>query len=185
MNAVKTPGATGLLITGVVLMILGIAAIVSPAVAGVWVVYLVGALLVIGGLLHVWQGVRSEGATRKLSMMVMGVIVTIAGLAILLNAEISLTVLTLILAVFFVVEGVGKMFTSLSYRPARGWPAVLLSGFISLALGGMIWYQWPFSGLWAVGILVGVDLLVSGAALVALAVTVRQLKQKLKQAAAA
>ena len=70
----------------------------------------------------------------------------------------GLAVLTLVMAVYFVVEGIWKIVASFSFRPATGWLAVLASGVIGLVLGGLIWMQWPLSGLWAVGILVGVDL---------------------------
>ena len=53
---------------------------------------------------------------------------------------------------------------------------ILLSGVIALVLGLMIWRQWPVSGLWAVGILVGVDLLMTGISMVALASTVRRIR---------
>jgi uncharacterized membrane protein HdeD (DUF308 family) len=83
--------------------------------------------------------------------------------------------IALLLAIFFVVEGVWKIIASFSYRPAPGWLFMLASGVIALVLGLLIWKQWPVSGLWAVGILVGVDLLMTGVSMVALATTVRRI----------
>ena len=77
--------------------------------------------------------------------------------------------IALLLAIFFVMEGIWKIIASFSYRPASGWLAILASGVIALVLGLLIWNQWPVSGLWAVGILVGVDLLMTGISMVTLA----------------
>ena len=91
--------------------------------------------------------------------------------------------LTLLLIIFFLVGGICKIVASFSYRPASGWLAMLSSGIITLVLAVLIWRQWPFSGLWAVGILVGVDLLTTGISMLALAVTVRRLQSAAEDAA--
>jgi uncharacterized membrane protein HdeD (DUF308 family) len=51
---------------------------------------------------------------------------------------------------------------SFRFRPARGWLWLLLSGGVSLVLGALLWSQWPMSGLWAVGVLVGLNLMSTG-----------------------
>ncbi len=68
----------------------------------------------------------------------------------------------------FILEGIWKIVSSLSYRSASGWVWVLGSGVLSLLLGLLIWNQWPVSGMWAVGVLVGVDLLSTGISMVVL-----------------
>jgi uncharacterized membrane protein HdeD (DUF308 family) len=85
--------------------------------------------------------------------------------------------LTLLLAAFFVVEGIWKIVSSFSYRSASGWVWVLVSGVLSLLLGLLIWNQWPVSGMWAVGVLVGVDLLSTGISMVVLASALRRIEQ--------
>ncbi len=74
---------------------------------------------------------------------------------------------------YFLIEGIWKVIASFRYRPATGWLWLLISGVISLVLGWLIWMQWPISGMWAVGVLVGVNLLSTGIALVSLASTLR------------
>jgi hypothetical protein len=93
------------------------------------------------------------------------------GIAVMAHPFYGLAALSLVLAIFFVVEGVWKIVSSFSYRPVPGWIALLMSGALDFILGIMIWRQWPVSGLWAVGILVGVNLLSTGMAFVALAIT--------------
>jgi uncharacterized membrane protein HdeD (DUF308 family) len=117
--------------------------------------------------------------------MVQGAIGIVAGIAVLAHPFYGLAALSLVLAVFFLMDGLWKIVNSFSYRPAAGWLAVLASGLVAVALAWMIWRQWPVSGLWAVGILVGVDLLSTGLALITLALTwkkaVRTVKEKTEQ----
>ena len=96
----------------------------------------------------------------------------------------GLTMLTLVLAFFFVIEGIWKIVISFSYRPAQGWIAMLISGILGFLLGFIIWRQWPISGRWAVGVLIGVDLLMTGISMVALAMTIKHVKKEDAEAAA-
>ena len=86
----------------------------------------------------------------------------------------GLAFLTLLLVGYFVVEGVSKIVVSFRYRPAAGWTWLLASGVLSLLFGWLIWSQWPVSGMWAVGVLVGLNLLGTGLALVTLASTLNK-----------
>ena len=72
------------------------------------------------------------------------------------------------------MEGAWKIVVSFRYKPATGWKWLLASGLLSLILGLLIWNQWPVSGMWAVGALVGVNLLGTGLALAALASTLNK-----------
>jgi uncharacterized membrane protein HdeD (DUF308 family) len=75
---------------------------------------------------------------------------------------------------YFVLEGVSKIIVSFRYRSAAGWKWMLASGMLSLILGLLIWNQWPVSGTRAVGVLVGVNLLGTGLALITLASTLNK-----------
>ena len=112
--------------------------------------------------------------------MILGALAGFCGLGLFSEPWIGMSFIALLMAVFFVIEGIWKIVTSFSYRPASGWILMLLSGVAALVLGGMIWFEWPLSGLWAVGILVGVDLLTTGASLMALASTIRRVQQEAK-----
>lgn len=169
------PNATLITVMGITLIILGILAIGTPLVAGKAVVIAIGIMLLLAGVVQVVSGLRSEGWSHKLPPLILGVVTILAGIGLLGHQIMALTFLTLLLAIFFVVEGLWKIFASFSYRPAAGWVAFLFSGVLTLFLGALIWMQWPVSGLWAVGVLVGVDLMMTGISLLALASTVRQL----------
>lgn len=170
------PGTTYLLLMGILLLVLGCAAIATPAVAGTSVVIVIGAILAVSGVVQLFHGIREPSWSGKMLGLVLGAITLLGGLAVLAYPLLGLEVLTLVLAVYFAVEGVWKIVVSFSFRPAQGWLALLASGVIALLLGVVIWKQWPVSGLWAVGTLVGVDLLFTGTAMLALAWTVRRAK---------
>ena len=178
----STPGASCLMWTGIALAIFGAISIAAPALTGTAVVMVIGAVLLLSGILQAVQGFREESWSSKLLGAILGVITTICGLAVLAHPLFGLTMLTLVLAIFFVVEGIWKIVASFSFRPAPGWIALLSSGIIGFLLGFLIWKQWPLSGTWAVGILIGVDLLVTGCAMVALAITIKRMKNELAEA---
>ena len=152
---------------GILLIVLGVISILSPAVAGGAVVTVVGLILLVAGVVQVLRALQMAGS-EKLLTIALGVIAALAGIAVVLHPILGLAFLTLLLAVYFVTEGVWKIIAAFRYRPAAGWGWLLGSGVISLVLGWLIWSQWPLSGLWAVGILVGVNLLGTGASLVTL-----------------
>jgi uncharacterized membrane protein HdeD (DUF308 family) len=82
--------------------------------------------------------------------------------------------LTLLLAVFFLVSGFFRIFASLAMQyPSWGW--ALLSGVINVVLGTIIWAEWPWSGLWVIGMFVGIDMLFRGWSYVVFALAVRRL----------
>ncbi|WDI42844.1 HdeD family acid-resistance protein [Bremerella sp. P1] len=177
----KKPSVTFLLIMGVLTAILGVVAIGSPAVAGTAVVYIVGAIMLIAGISQVAMGLKAEGWSHKLLPLILGGVTTLGGIAVLAHPVLGMEILTLILAVYFVAEGIWKIVASFSFRPAQGWLAILFSGFITWLLGAMIWAQWPASGMWAIGILVGVDLLTTGIALIAVAMTLGKIVDKIDE----
>jgi uncharacterized membrane protein HdeD (DUF308 family) len=185
MSRQKLFSGNWLLLSGIVLVILGLAAISSPSVAGEAVIYVIGGLLTITGLIQVWVGVREETTSGKVINTIQGVLVGIAGIAVLAYPFYGLAALSLVLAIYFLVAGFWRILTSFAYRPAAGWLALLLSGVIALVLAWMIWRQWPISGLWAVGILVGVDLISTGLALIILAITLKKTARLLRGAAEA
>ena len=176
MTDEQTVSTTPLTIMGVLSIVFGVLAIATPAVAGKAVVMIIGGVLLITGVVQIVSGLRSEGWSSKLPPLILGVIAAICGLGLLGEPWIGMKFIALLLAIFFVVEGIWKIIASFSYRPASGWLLMLASGVIALVLGLMIWQQWPVSGLWAVGILVGVNLLSTGISMVALASTVRRIR---------
>ena len=171
MSERKLPTGNTMLFTGVALLILGLAAIISPAWAGQTVFYLIGVLLLITGLCQFLLGWNDETKSGQVGRMTLGIITALAGAAVLVHPVFGAGALAAVLSIFFLVDGIWKIITSFSYRPATGWLAFLASGALSLLLAWMLWKQWPFSGNWAIGLLVGINLLSTGLSLISIALT--------------
>ncbi len=180
----KTPGATGLMVLGIVMVAFGTVSIASPLVAGTALVWIVGVLLLTTGVVQLVSGLREASWSSKLPSLILGVITLAAGTGLLVDKWRGLAILTLILAISFVAEGIWKIVASLSYRPANGWVGLLLSGLVTLVLGWMIWSEWPWSGEWAIGVLVGFNLLMTGISMIFLATTIKKLARLTAQDAA-
>ena len=149
-------------ITGVVMVICGILAIGSPLAAGVSVTLVVGMLLAIGGVSQCVIAFSAGAFGEGLLVFLMGVITTFAGLFLLTQPLAGLAAITLFLAAYFMVEGIIELIAAMKIRPAGGWLWLLATGIVTLLLGIMIWRQFPVSGAWAVGLLFGIKLVMSG-----------------------
>ncbi|MEM8954258.1 MAG: HdeD family acid-resistance protein [Verrucomicrobiota bacterium] len=158
VGAVKKGGGW-VVALGILTIILGMVAIAAPAIAGVWVTILVGAVFLVNGLFQVIHGFGVDGWKGKTFTILIGVLTVIAGAIILARPMFGLEVLTLILSVFFLMEGIMTVILAFKVKPEKGWGWALFSGIVSFVLGGLIWAQWPASGLWAVGLLVGIVVL--------------------------
>ena len=178
----SVPAASYLMWTGIALIVFGAIAVALPAIAGELAVMVIGAVVLVSGITQFVQGLREQTWSHKLLSMVLGIITALCGGAILAHPLVGMVVLTLVLVVMFVIEGIWKIVVSFSFRPAPGWLALLFSGILGFLLGFMIWKQWPLSGLWAIGILIGVDLLVTGCSMVTLALTIKQAKKVVEEA---
>jgi uncharacterized membrane protein HdeD (DUF308 family) len=156
-------------ILGILLILLGIAAIGSPLQAGIAVLILVGSFLIASGVLEIVYAFR----VRRWVLLLSGLLAIVCGGLLLGHQLAGLTFLTLLLIVYFFVDGITRMAAAFELRPAPGWGWLLFGGLVSVALGVLIWRQWPLSGMWAVGTLAGVHILIAGWALVALGVAKR------------
>jgi uncharacterized membrane protein HdeD (DUF308 family) len=156
------------------LIVFGVAAIITPVFAGSAVVLVVGFILLAAGILSIVRALKTPDGLEKALGLTGGIITALAGVSIVAHPIFGLAFLTLLLIAYFVVEGIWKIIVSFRFRPATGWVWLLLSGVASLILGLLIWDQWPISGMWAVGVMVGINLLSTGLAFVALAATIKK-----------
>jgi uncharacterized membrane protein HdeD (DUF308 family) len=161
-------GGGWLIFLGVLTVLFGMIAIGSPYMMGAAVTIVVGALLVVNGVFQVVHGFGVPGWKGKTFTILVGVLTVIGGAMILSRPMFGLSLLTMILAIYFVMEGVMTMMMAFQLKPEKGWGWAMFSGVVSLLLGVLIWMQWPVSGLWAIGILVGVRMLMSGWGMIAL-----------------
>jgi len=156
---------------GIVFIALGVTAVLAPVVAGSALVIVIGCILLIAGIVAIVRELKAGASMEKAIGLTLGIVTALAGIAVIGHPLFGLKFLTVLLVIYFVAEGVWKIVISFGYKPATAWKWLLASGVLSLILGLLIWSQWPVSGMWAVGLLVGVNLLGTGLALVTLAST--------------
>jgi uncharacterized membrane protein HdeD (DUF308 family) len=106
-----------------------------------------------------------------------GVLYMAAGAILIDHPREAALVYTLLLAVFFFVEGLFRVVAALAGRFQHRW-RMLLSGVVTLLLGVLIWRQWPLSGLYAIGLFLAIHLVVTGAHYLGLGLAVRRLPAK-------
>jgi uncharacterized membrane protein HdeD (DUF308 family) len=95
----------------------------------------------------------------------------------------QLSFLTLAMALYFIVAGIFEAISALGVRPLRGWGWILVGGLLSVLLGGLIWTQWPLSGAWAIGVLVGIKVMFLGVTMITLGSAARALAAEAGRAA--
>lgn len=162
MSTTTPPVIKNFKMTGIILCVLGVISLITPAVAGTAVVLVIGSLLLFGGFLYLFQTSQAGDTSGKMMHIILGILMILGGFGIISHPLFGLSFLTWMMAMFFLFEGTWKVLMSFSLKPAAGWGQVLFSGIITLLLGGLISAEWPLSGLWAVGTLLGVDLLMTG-----------------------
>jgi len=168
--------ASGWLIAiAVVLIILGLMAMVEPMVAGLAVAVLVGWILIVAGVTHVIGAFGGGGAGRAIWHGLIGVLYVIGGAYFLMHPLLGLGSLTLLLAGILIAEALLRIIAYTRMRGERGASWLLVNGVITILLGAMIWRNWPSSSVWAIGTLVGVNLLMAGVSRLMLALAARSL----------
>jgi len=146
----------------VVFIVLGLMAIIEPGIAGLAVTILVGWLLIFGGGAHLVAAFSGGGAGRVIWQVLIGILYIVGGFYFLTHPLLGLGTLTLLLAVIILMEAVFEIIAYFRMRGQGGSGWLLVNALITLLLGGLIWFHWPSSSVWAIGILVGVNLLMTG-----------------------
>ncbi|MDJ0926073.1 MAG: DUF308 domain-containing protein [Gammaproteobacteria bacterium] len=147
---------------GVLMLVCGLLAITSPLYAGVSVTLFVGAYLLVGGISACVVACRAGAFGKGLVIFLIGAITALVGYYLLFQPLSGLAAITLVLAVYFLTTGIFELVAAFQARPAAGWAWLLVNAIVTFLLGLMIWRQFPLSGAWAVGILFGIKLILSG-----------------------
>jgi uncharacterized membrane protein HdeD (DUF308 family) len=164
-------GSAKMTILGALLMLLGLIAIFSPLVVGISVIRLIGLLVVVGGAMRIFWALRSEGS--NILTIIIAALTLVCGIAILANPVIGAGILSIILGIYFIVDGVIEIGIAIKVHPATGWGIVLFSGIVSLVLGAIVWNQFPLSGAWAIGFLIVIKLIFAGLVMATVGTAVR------------
>lgn len=166
--------STWSIVWGVLLIVFGMLAIASPFLAAVAVNGLIAWLIVFSGVVHIALAFHSHGAGSVIWKLLVGLAYICFGTYLILHPLIGVVTLTLLLASLFLIEGILNIILFFKMRSLQGSSWMLIDGIITLLLGLMIYAQWPSSSAWAIGILVGVSLIISGVSRVMLSLGVRK-----------
>jgi uncharacterized membrane protein HdeD (DUF308 family) len=163
------------LIEGIVLLILGAIAVCVPPLATVTVEILIGWLILLSGVLGLVMTFQTRGSPGFGWSLLSAVVGIAAGIVLLLWPLSGVLTLTVILTAFLTVEGVVSIMYALAHRreSSSRWQMMLLSGVVDLILAGLILAGLPGTAAWAIGLIVGINLLFGGVALVAIALQAR------------
>lgn len=160
--------STWFTIYGIALIVLGVLAVLMPGIATLATSIFVGWLLLAGGVF----GLVSVAQTGKSAPgfwwnLLTAVLYLLAGASVLWNPIASVVTLTIILAAYLLATGVMKILVAFGYRDAipGAWLWMLLSAIIDIALGVLIVAGLPGTAVWAIGLMVGINLVFTGVAL--------------------
>ncbi|HVC99223.1 MAG TPA: HdeD family acid-resistance protein [Pirellulales bacterium] len=159
---------------GLVLVVLGMVAIGASVLATLATMVFIGCLMLFGGILQTIHAIAMRGWSGFYIDLLAGVLYTVVGFVIVAHPGATAVALTLMIAVLLILGGIFRIVIAfaVSYQN-RIW--LLLHGVINLLLGFMIWHDWPVSGLWVIGLFVGIDMLFNGWSLIMLGLAAKKL----------
>ncbi|MFI5185049.1 MAG: HdeD family acid-resistance protein [Vicinamibacteria bacterium] len=165
---------------GVLTVIAGFMAMGSPLASGLVVVVIIGIAMTIAGVART-IGAFSAGSFGQGALAFIGGILTFgAGLVLAARPGIGLATLTLLLGGYLLVDGISSAVLAFHVRPEKGWGFMLFSAVMGVILGFLLLREWPLSGVWAIGTLVGVNMLFSGFSMISVGSAARGLAKKLE-----
>jgi uncharacterized membrane protein HdeD (DUF308 family) len=171
-------GGNRMRIFGIIAIILGILCLLAPGLTGVSVLTLMGLLVLAAGIVRIIWAFQAGSFGKGLLMFAIGGLTLLCGIALVANPLFVSGVLTVVLALYLILDGISEIVGGIRLRPGSGgW--MLFGGIVSVMLGIMIWAQYPLSGVWAIGILLGIKLFFVGLIMVMGGSAVRSMASRL------
>jgi uncharacterized membrane protein HdeD (DUF308 family) len=173
-QGMKKAGGLSMLL-GILLVVLGVFALGSPLITGLAVAYTVGFLILVSGVGQTFHAFQAEAWQEGILKFLLGALGIVAGVLVMAHPLFSLGWLVLLLAAYLFIDGIFGIILALRVKPERGWGWMLFSGIVAVLAGILIWRQWPLSGAWLIGLLVGIKIIFAGWAMIATGSVGRQL----------
>jgi uncharacterized membrane protein HdeD (DUF308 family) len=159
---------------GILLVFAGVLALIFPVVSTVTVTLVIGWVLIFSGIFQAISLIRGRESPLFWLPLVSVVLFLLVGALILRNPAEGVLTITLLMIIFFMIEGIAKVTFALAMRPLPNWGWVLLSGLIAVGISLYLWATLPGTALWLIGVLVGIELIVEGIAISAIAWRMRR-----------
>lgn len=168
-----------LLAGGIISVVLGLIAIIVPPLASVGITILVGIILLVGAVGMVAEAISRGSTGHRIWSAILAVLYVIAGVWLLINPVEGTITLTVVLIVFFLVIGLFRLIAGIQGRsggvPNAGW--MIVNGILSIAIAVLVLLDLPSSAAWAIGLLVGIQLLFDGMMLITTAMAGKKLAE--------
>lgn len=161
---------------GVLLLALGVFAIFNLFAATIASVFFIGVLMILGGVARIVHAFQVEKKSSLLFWLLAGALYAVAGVLVLMNPSLGAAVFTLLLAASLIASGVVIVIASFSSKVERGRWWVFFSGLLTAATGLILAIGWPMSGVWALGLILAIDLTFQGWALIGFGLALRATK---------
>ena len=163
------------LVEGIVLLVLGALAIIIPPLASIAVTIVLGWLFLVSGVVGLVTTFWMRGAPGFWWALISAVLGIVVGVMLLASPLRALVPLTILLVAFFIIEGLTSIMFALEHkRELSGrWGWMLVSGIVDLILAAVIFAGLPGTAAWAIGLLVGINMIFGGSALIAMALHAR------------
>jgi uncharacterized membrane protein HdeD (DUF308 family) len=157
---------------GIVLLLLGVAAVARSVSATIASMVFFGWLLLIAAGIEIVQAAMVGQWSGLFNHLLAAILFAVMGILLVARPAMSAEVLTIVIAILFLIGGLFQMIAPLATaQPGWGWQAA--DGAITFLLGVLLLAQWPASGLWAIGLFIGINLILFGSAWIALAFQLR------------
>lgn len=168
------------LVVGILSGVFGLFVLANPVAASVSVTIMAGLLFAASGLFQILVGVDEDGLWAKLVGLGIGFIMLLLGVSLMFNPLEGVLSLTLLVTILFAASGVARLITAFQMRATVFFWPMLVSGALTILLAGYIGANFFDVAPALLGVLLGIELLVNGIALVILAFFLRKLKQRLQ-----
>lgn len=160
---------------GIGLVILGSLAILFSFISTIVSVVYLGIFIIILGIFEAVKAFKINLWANFFLHLFLSILYIVCGLFITINPTASALSITFLLAIFFVVTGILRIIFGLAkHVPHRIW--LVINGIVTLLLGLLIWYEWPYSGLWVIGTFIGIDTIFTGWTWIMLSAEAKKLK---------
>ncbi len=147
---------------GFAVVIAGMLAIMAPFITGVGTTMLLAILVTAAGLMTLTYSFKAGSFGKGLLQFLFGGITVVCGILLFLTPQLGMLTITGVLLVYFLIDGIFGIISGFQAKPAEGWGWIVISGIASVFLACFLWSDWPVSGQYAVGILIGIRLIFTG-----------------------
>jgi uncharacterized membrane protein HdeD (DUF308 family) len=151
---------------GIIFIVLGICAIIIPHVFTVAIVLFLGWIILFGGIVHISRAFFFLQMPGFGLWLFMGLLQVVIGYLFITNPVAGILTLTMLMALFFALEGIAKISLALMMRPLPNWGFILFSGITALVFALIIWMGWPETANWLLGLFLGINMVFLGWSLV-------------------